>query len=183
MVYPTYVELQISICISIVFICWPLVHQEWYSPSVTLYSRILYFRVNSRKHCDAKIKSSPIISNKRIIEQGMANRVNKVSWIYPGKWPRENKVTRIISVLQKVSLLYSSGKSLFKFLLLIILMLKIVISSKLATQRRGKNTHKVLRALIHPFQTLSNYAFQKIYKLPGFTNVRHRFYDSPCETG
>ena len=25
---------------------------------------------------------------------------NKVSWIYQGQWPRENKITRILSVLQ-----------------------------------------------------------------------------------
>ena len=30
----------------------------------------------------------------------MTNRENKVSWINLGWWPRENKVTRIISVLQ-----------------------------------------------------------------------------------
>ena len=66
------------------------------------YWRGLYFRVNSREHRDAKIKSSPIISYATIKEEYMTNRENKVSWINIGCWPRENKVTRIISVLQYV---------------------------------------------------------------------------------
>ena len=49
---------------------------------------------------DAKIKSSPIICNVRIIEEDMTSRENKVSWINIERWFRENKVTRIISVLQ-----------------------------------------------------------------------------------
>ena len=62
------------------------------------YLRGLYFRVNSRGHHDAKIKSSPIISNIRIIAQDLKIRENKVSWICQGKWSCENKVSRIISV-------------------------------------------------------------------------------------
>ena len=70
---------------------------------------LLYFRVNSREHRDAKIKSSPIISNVRNIEEYMTNRENKVSWIHLGWWPRENKVSRIISILQyiKKTLMYN----------------------------------------------------------------------------
>ena len=64
------------------------------------FSRGLYFRINSQKHGDANIKSSPIISREWIIEQYMTNRENKVPWIYPEWCPRENKVMRIISVLQ-----------------------------------------------------------------------------------
>ena len=30
----------------------------------------------------------------------MTNSVNKISWIYAGRFPRENNVTRIIGVLQ-----------------------------------------------------------------------------------
>ena len=37
------------------------------------------FRVNSREHRHAKIKSSPIISIIRIIKEDMTNRENKVS--------------------------------------------------------------------------------------------------------
>ena len=65
-----------------------------------VYSRGLYFRVISREHRDAKIKSSPIISNIMTIEEDMKKRENKISCLYPWQWPRENKVTRIISVLQ-----------------------------------------------------------------------------------
>ena len=43
------------------------------------YSGGLYFRVNSREHIDAKIKSSPIICNGRIIEEYMTSRENKVT--------------------------------------------------------------------------------------------------------
>ena len=39
----------------------------------------LYFRVNSREHRDAKIKSLPIICNVRIIEEDMTSRKNEVS--------------------------------------------------------------------------------------------------------
>ena len=35
-----------------------------------------------------------------MIEQAMKNRENKVPWLYQGRYSRENKVTRIISVLQ-----------------------------------------------------------------------------------
>ena len=66
-----------------------------------MFARTL-FRLNSREHRDARIKSSPIISNERNIEEYMTNRENKVSWINLGWWPRENKVTRIISVLQYI---------------------------------------------------------------------------------
>ena len=59
------------------------------------------FRVNSWGCKDVIIK---VLANNlyvMIIEQHMTNRKNKVSWIYPSLWPRENKVTRIIlSVLQ-----------------------------------------------------------------------------------
>ena len=44
-----------------------------------MYCKRLYFRVNLREHRDAKIKSSPIISIIRNIEEDMANRENKVS--------------------------------------------------------------------------------------------------------
>ena len=37
------------------------------------------FGVTSQEHGDAKIKSSPIISNERIKEQDMINRENKIS--------------------------------------------------------------------------------------------------------
>ena len=37
------------------------------------------FRVNSREHTDAKIKSSLIISNVRVIEEDMKIHENKVS--------------------------------------------------------------------------------------------------------
>ena len=50
----------------------------------TFYSRGLYFRVNSREHRDAKIKSSPIISIIMIKEEDMTNRENKVSCINLG---------------------------------------------------------------------------------------------------
>ena len=40
----------------------------------TFYSRGLYFPVNSREQRDAKIKSSPIICNVRIIEEDMTSR-------------------------------------------------------------------------------------------------------------
>ena len=36
----------------------------------------------------------------------MTNRKNKVPWIYPEWWPRENKVRRIISVLQYMFCIY-----------------------------------------------------------------------------
>ena len=42
-------------------------------------SRVLYFRVNSRERSDAKIKSSPIISDVSIKEQNITYRENKVS--------------------------------------------------------------------------------------------------------
>ena len=64
------------------------------------YSQGLYFRVNSWTHIDEKIKSSPIISYVKIIEEDLLHRENKISWINHGWWPRENKVTRIISDLQ-----------------------------------------------------------------------------------
>ena len=40
------------------------------------------------------------ISHVSIIVQEMNNRENKVSWINPKSWARENKVTQKISVLQ-----------------------------------------------------------------------------------
>ena len=43
--------------------------------------RGLYFRVNSREHRNAKIKSLPIISNVKNIEEYMKNHENKVSCI------------------------------------------------------------------------------------------------------
>ena len=45
----------------------------------TFYSRGLYFRVNSQEYRGVKIKSSPIISYVRIIEEDMTYRENKVS--------------------------------------------------------------------------------------------------------
>ena len=54
---------------------------------VFIYCKILFiredfiFRVNSRQYRDAKIKSSPIISNVMIIEENMACRKNDVSRI------------------------------------------------------------------------------------------------------
>ena len=70
----------------------------------TFYSRRLNFRINSREHRDAKIKSLPIISNVSVIEQDLTNCENVVSWKHAGWWPRENKVTRIISILQYVKI-------------------------------------------------------------------------------
>ena len=58
------------------------------------------FRVNLRQHWNAKINSLLIIDNARIKEQNMANRENKVSWIYAGRWARENKVSKVIIILQ-----------------------------------------------------------------------------------
>ena len=46
-----------------------------------LSTRTLYFYIILREHWDANLKSSPIISNERIIKQDMANCKNKVSWI------------------------------------------------------------------------------------------------------
>ena len=42
------------------------------------YSQRLYFRISLRLHGHAKVKSSPKISNERIIEQNMTNCYNKV---------------------------------------------------------------------------------------------------------
>ena len=44
-----------------------------------IYSLGLYFCLNSRERRDTKIKSSPIISNVRIIEDYMTNCKNTVS--------------------------------------------------------------------------------------------------------
>ena len=66
----------------------------------TLYSRRLIFCVNSRYYRDAKFKSLPIISKVRNIDVNTAYRENKILWINNCRWPRENKVTRIISVSQ-----------------------------------------------------------------------------------
>ena len=47
------------------------------------------------------VRTDPdLVSYVGIKEQEMTNRESKVSWIYFGWWPRENKVTRIISVVQ-----------------------------------------------------------------------------------
>ena len=54
------------------------------------------FRKSVERHT---IKSSPIVSNIRIIEQDMTNRKNKVLCPFAACWSRENKVMRI-SVLQ-----------------------------------------------------------------------------------
>ena len=63
---------------------------------------LLFARTLFSDHRDAKIKSSSIIYHERIIEQKRTIRESKVSGIYSGWWPRENKVTGKISVLQYV---------------------------------------------------------------------------------
>ena len=65
-----------------------------------LFARIL-FRVNSREHRDAKIKSMPIIAmikEQKIQIAKLKFRKSIVNYTESG--PRENKVTRTISVLQ-----------------------------------------------------------------------------------
>ena len=57
----------------------PLRLEYWLKTKHTYYSRGLYFRVNSREHTDAKIKSSLIISNVWVTEEDMKIRENKVS--------------------------------------------------------------------------------------------------------
>ena len=66
----------------------------------TFYSRGLYFRVNSRDQWHPKKSPRQYFSCKYYIVQEMKNRENKVSWINPKSWARENKITRKISVLQ-----------------------------------------------------------------------------------
>ena len=65
-----------------------------------------YFRVNSWAHWDVKIKSLPIISSVRIIEEYMMNRKNKVLWINLGWWPCKNKVTQIMCVYSTLNMYY-----------------------------------------------------------------------------
>ena len=78
---------------------WPWPTQNLSTVKHFLFARTL-FCINWREHIDTKIKSSLIISYERIIEQAMKNHENKVPWFYQGQWSRENKVTRIKSVLQ-----------------------------------------------------------------------------------
>ena len=64
-----------------------------------LFGRTLF----SRKFARSLRRENMVLTNNfnvRIIKQNLTNRENKASWIYLGWWPRENKVTRIISVLQ-----------------------------------------------------------------------------------
>ena len=44
----------------------------------------------------------------------MKNRENSVQWLYQGRWSRENKVTRIISVLQYLPSLKLLRQSVFE---------------------------------------------------------------------
>ena len=117
----SYMYMNQLLCLTILYIytfvyLLTLTQRLFWIPQNTFYSGGLYFRVNSRKHGDAKIKPSPIISNERIKEQDTTNRENKVSWIYPRWWPRENKVTRIISVLQYQNIIYKWKSSTCEYL-------------------------------------------------------------------
>ena len=59
----------------------------------------------SRKFARPVIRENKVhanISHVSIIVQEVNNRENKVSWINPKSWARENKVTGKISVLQYV---------------------------------------------------------------------------------
>ena len=92
------VELWYWLCLSVCL--YPSIYLSIYLSTVKhlLFARTLFSRKFARAY-RREIKSLLIISNIRVIKEGMKIRENEVSWIYQERWPRENKVTRIISVL------------------------------------------------------------------------------------